>query len=819
MTIRPDDIIAALTEASIRAALIVPTVGLLLAALRVRAGGVRHAAWTAVLVAMLLLPVLPKWLPEIPVTFIPERGSVAASVVSPSAPPAGVAARRDTPPAPTAGGAEVTTAAPTPVSQVPVARAVHSIDWTAIVVALWAFGALAMLARLGVGWRRAARLAAGSRPVLSDKLVFESDLVATPVTVGVFRPRIVVPVSWGASPDDMREAVLLHERAHIDRRDTLVNLLASVNRSVFWFHPLAWWLERRVSVTAEQACDDHVIRACGSTTRYAELLVAMADAVRVRGERVEWHGVGMAGSGSLAARIDRVLNGRAYSPMSRARKAVVALACATAIVLGVACQRSVPPLRPDPEVAARLASQKALGEKYAAARAMTMEQVTALEAVVAKNPEDLDARERLLVFYSASGQKAMGWNEMVAARRPHLLYMIEHHPESERAMWPMKRSLDPVGYAQARALWMKHVENPDVTAKILGAAAWFFRLSEKPVAEQLLLRAVALDPDGPRPRVVDNTYYSPWTSRLGQLYAQAIVGSDDETLGNVVRSVSLDVANGPFATAAKKTLAASADAAMLRSAGLYLTQNAGRGDGGIVGDQKVSLGFDYRALGESYLDRASALDPNSETTKTFEYYRKLQALDRAQSERRRAILRKPADQVDDPMLAALSESDRFEVLPGLATSAYSNGENSENAKKDRASYEASFARARDLADQTLALADEFKADPRYGPSQFSAHVTRGLVALRGGDRRLAVAHMRAAIDGLKADDVLTSWDTMLHARLGNYLLNWGERGSVAAFWEHLARFLGPRGQGLADAAKAIREGRMPEAYQYAVTPH
>ena len=58
---------AILVEASVRAALVAGVIGLVLAVLRVRAGGVRHRAWTAVLGAMLLMPVLPSWLPAIPI--------------------------------------------------------------------------------------------------------------------------------------------------------------------------------------------------------------------------------------------------------------------------------------------------------------------------------------------------------------------------------------------------------------------------------------------------------------------------------------------------------------------------------------------------------------------------------------------------------------------------------------------------------------------------------------------------------------------------------------------------------------------------------
>ena len=817
MTFYPADTIWALFELSIRISLIALVVGLALWALRIRGGAVIHAAWTAVIVTMLLLPVLPSFPPAIPI-WVPERQTFrqwATRVEAPAPPPIIVAPVRAAeakaeplPPAP----ATTRTAAPVEAPAAP-------FPWPSALVLVWAIVALALLARLGIGWRRALALAAASEPSSADPALRESDLIATPVTVGVFRPRIILPRGWTAWPAAMQSSVLQHERAHIRRRDTFVNLIAGVNRAVFWFHPLAWWLERRVAVAAEQACDDEVVRASGDSEHYASLLLSMANAVREHGGRVEWQAVGMAGGGSLSQRIDRVMSGVASTPTSRTRRIVLTTACVAAIGFGIACRQTVPPLTPDPAITERLAKQKAEGEKWDAARSMTLDQVKELETQIAKNPEDLDARKRLLTFYQQSGQRLMGWNAMLAARRPHVLYMIEHHPETEWwASWPLKRAYDEDGYAKARALWMAHVSKPDVTAKRLGQAAAFFRISEKPVAEELWLRALAMEPKGPQPRIADNTYYPSYRASLGQLYAQAILGSDDETMGNVLRSVSFEVANGPFATAAKKKLAASSDSVMLRAAGGYLTNNAGRNPG-IVGDQKLALGFDFVALGESYLDRAAQLDPNSEETKRFEYYRKVRVLDEVQHQRRKAILTIPAEKVDDPWLAKLSDSDRFEILPELAVRAYYNGENTEYAKKDRAAYEASFARTKKFADETLKLAEQFKADPRYGPSQFTAHVARGLIALREGDRRLAVSHMRAATDGLKPGDVMTSWDTQLYARLGNYLLDTGERETVAYFFERVAQYQGLRGDGLVDAAKAIRAGRMPEGYQYYVTPH
>jgi beta-lactamase regulating signal transducer with metallopeptidase domain len=813
MSLHPADVIAVLLETSIRISLVAIIVGLVLVALRVRAGAVCHAAWTAVVVTMLLLPVMPKWLPAIPV-WMPER-PVAARAADPL--PVPTAAQKVS----SRVAAATTQTAPIPEAAVPVSRAVAApaspaLPWSLAMVLIWIVVSFAMLTRLGVGWRRATRLAADAAPLSEAPSLFESDLVATPVTVGVLFPRVILPTGWTKWPVETREAVLLHEREHIRRRDTLINVLASVNRSVFWFHPLAWWLERRLAVAAEQACDDAVVRASGQSERYANLLVTMADAVRARGARVEWQGVGMAGGGSLDARIDRVLGGAATLATGRGRKIAVALTCAAAITLAVACQRTVPPLRPNPEIADRLAKQKAEVDKYEAARSMAMEQVAAAEATVAKNPEDLETTEKLLVFYQQSGQRSMGWNEMVAARRPHLLRMIEHHPESELASWPFRQSLDAAGYGQARALWMKHVGKPDVTSKTLGAAARFFSYSEKEVAEQLLVRAKALDPIGPQPRVANGMYNSPWSARLGNLYASAIVDADAEILGDRSRSTSPADPNQLFAAEARKKLAASTDPWLLASAGSALTNNVRDNFGRSMTPSRSRVAADQQALGESCLDRSVALDPDSELTKQLIAVRQSMAREMELALKRRAVM-DGHGKVDDAKVAALPDADRLEMLPMLAINAYMGAESEEWTHRE--TYKASFAKVKQLADDALALTEKFKTSPQYGPAAYSAHVTRGLMALRDGDRRLAVEHMREATAALRAGDVLDSWDQMGQYRLCNYLLTAGERESVAEFYEKSAAFARPNGPSLVKAAKAIRAGLMPEGYQYSVTPH
>jgi beta-lactamase regulating signal transducer with metallopeptidase domain len=82
---------------------------------------------------------------------------------------------------------------------------------------------------------------------------------AAPATIGWLRPTLLLPECRQSWPADKLETVLVHEREHVRRHDPLVQWLALLNRSILWFHPLAWWLERKLAAPAEEACDAAVL--------------------------------------------------------------------------------------------------------------------------------------------------------------------------------------------------------------------------------------------------------------------------------------------------------------------------------------------------------------------------------------------------------------------------------------------------------------------------------------------------------------------------------------------------------------------------------
>lgn len=96
----------------------------------------------------------------------------------------------------------------------------------------------------------------------------------SPVTWGVLRPVILLPMESRHWPDSQRRIVLTHELGHIRRHDALGGWILQALLIVYWFHPLAWRLVRRTVIFRELACDDLVIRAGLDPGQYATCLGA-----------------------------------------------------------------------------------------------------------------------------------------------------------------------------------------------------------------------------------------------------------------------------------------------------------------------------------------------------------------------------------------------------------------------------------------------------------------------------------------------------------------------------------------------------------------
>ena len=90
----------------------------------------------------------------------------------------------------------------------------------------------------------------------------------------------MLPASADEWTDDRRRAVLLHELAHVARRDCLVQRIAACACALYWPHPGVWWAAKRLRTERELACDDRVLASGAAAREYAGHLLDIAHAFR-----------------------------------------------------------------------------------------------------------------------------------------------------------------------------------------------------------------------------------------------------------------------------------------------------------------------------------------------------------------------------------------------------------------------------------------------------------------------------------------------------------------------------------------------------------
>ncbi|MGA8870430.1 MAG: M56 family metallopeptidase, partial [Candidatus Acidiferrales bacterium] len=160
----------------------------------------------------------------------------------------------------------------------------------------------------------------------------ESEMLSVPLMMGVREPAILLPAGWPRWDDEEFAAVLAHELSHVERRDALWQRLALIHRAIFWFSPLAWWLERHLADLSEQASDEAALAGGADRTRYAETLLGFFAELEAP-ERVWWHGVAMAKAGQAEKRVERILSWRnAMSNRLTKALAIWLVICAAPVV-------------------------------------------------------------------------------------------------------------------------------------------------------------------------------------------------------------------------------------------------------------------------------------------------------------------------------------------------------------------------------------------------------------------------------------------------------------------------------------------------------
>jgi HEAT repeat protein/beta-lactamase regulating signal transducer with metallopeptidase domain len=302
-----------------KASVLLLAAALLVNLLRGASAATRHLIWTLGLAGALALPLLspalPAWTLAVPGigpalvgSPVPAAAAVEAALPAPSrtlsalepAAPAPSAVSQTSPASSpdTGGPADVSNAAAGGARDLPLLPRLAGLDWQSAALLLWLAGAVLVLGRLVAGiaavqWlsRRTERvrdapwltLARGLERELGLRVpvtYLQSRRATMPMAWGLVRPTVLMPADADGWPHDRLRIVLLHELAHVKRRDCLTHALAQVACAAHWFNPLAWMAARRARAEREHACDDLVLSAGTGGAAYAEELLEIARGMR-----------------------------------------------------------------------------------------------------------------------------------------------------------------------------------------------------------------------------------------------------------------------------------------------------------------------------------------------------------------------------------------------------------------------------------------------------------------------------------------------------------------------------------------------------------
>jgi TonB family protein len=126
--------------------------------------------------------------------------------------------------------------------------------------------------------RRVTKLADSLIPVVENYQIKFSSKISSPVLLGIRKPLILLPTNLPLSLTDAQlKSVLIHELAHLQRRDLVANYWQRIICSVFWFHPGVWLMDKLINRAREEICDNYVLADSDAVT-YSEALLDVSSA-------------------------------------------------------------------------------------------------------------------------------------------------------------------------------------------------------------------------------------------------------------------------------------------------------------------------------------------------------------------------------------------------------------------------------------------------------------------------------------------------------------------------------------------------------------
>jgi len=272
--------------------ILVAALGITIAMQRGSAGA-RHLVWLSTLAIVLLVPAVTAWVPQLPVKILPpvaqkQSAQAAAPSAAPAATQPGIEQSASTAPVVTA-----------PTSIVTEESGLFSnLSGFQIALMIWGVIALSLAGWLTYGALAVRRIVRNAHPLdtndwltplyeVADRLELEepprllgSNEAKMPFACGFVKPTIVFPADCDTWSADRRRAVLLHELAHVKRRDLVGHTLGRITCAIYWFHPLVWTAAKQLRNESERACDDLALTCGARPSDYAEHLLDIVTSVR-----------------------------------------------------------------------------------------------------------------------------------------------------------------------------------------------------------------------------------------------------------------------------------------------------------------------------------------------------------------------------------------------------------------------------------------------------------------------------------------------------------------------------------------------------------
>jgi len=208
----------------------------------------------------------------------------------------------------------------------------------AILFGIWACGFIGISISWWLHWRRIKGAVHAGSPVQLGLPIraISSPSFLEPGIFGVFRPVLLLPegIFEHLTPEQWK-TVVAHELCHVRHRDNLIGIVQMFVETIFWFHPLVWWIGKRIFHERERACDEEVLRVFGEPKVYAE---GILNVCKLYVESPLLCVSGVTGS-NLKKRIEAIMTNRISEKLSFSNKLLLTvggvLAVAGPMLLGV----------------------------------------------------------------------------------------------------------------------------------------------------------------------------------------------------------------------------------------------------------------------------------------------------------------------------------------------------------------------------------------------------------------------------------------------------------------------------------------------------